>query len=97
MAHNGEINTLRGNLNQMKAREGCLSSPNLFGSDIKKLLPIVKENQSDSACLDNAVELFASAGRDLPACDDDAGASRPGEINIISARICAVSSNIIPV
>jgi len=65
LAHNGEINTLRGNLNQMKAREGCLQS-DLFGADIKKLIPIVKENQSDSACLDNAVELFASAGRDLP-------------------------------
>jgi len=49
----------------MKARETELKS-DLFGEDIKKILPIIKENQSDSACLDNALELFASAGRSLP-------------------------------
>ncbi|OGV53478.1 MAG: glutamate synthase subunit alpha [Lentisphaerae bacterium GWF2_50_93] len=65
LAHNGEINTLRGNINQMKAREKNFES-DLFGEDIKKLLPIIQENQSDSACLDNALELFNSCGRSLP-------------------------------
>ncbi len=64
LAHNGEINTLRGNINQMRAREDCFESEQ-FGDDIKKLLPIIQENQSDSACLDNAVELFTEGGRDL--------------------------------
>ncbi len=64
LAHNGEINTLRGNKMQMRAREGALESK-LFGSDIKKLLPVIDETGSDSACLDNIVELIASAGRDL--------------------------------
>ena len=64
LAHNGEINTLRGNINQMKSRETHFSSP-LFGDDIKKVIPVIRENQSDSACLDNAVELYTSAGRTL--------------------------------
>ena len=65
LAHNGEINTLRGNLNQMRSREDHFCSP-LFGDDIKKILPVIREGQSDSACLDNAVELYTSAGRSLP-------------------------------
>lgn len=65
LAHNGEINTLRGNLNQMRSREAHFESP-LFGGDIKKVLPVIREGQSDSACLDNAVELYTSAGRTLP-------------------------------
>ena len=65
LAHNGEINTLRGNINQMRARENSFESE-LFGGDIKKLLPIVQEGQSDSACLDNALEVFVNAGRSLP-------------------------------
>lgn len=65
LAHNGEVNTLRGNLNQMKARERELASP-LFGSDIAKLLPILQPGQSDSASLDNALELLACGGRSLP-------------------------------
>ena len=64
LAHNGEINTLNGNVNQMKARERSFES-SLFGKDIKKLLPVIQENQSDSACLDNALEFFSSAGRSL--------------------------------
>ena len=64
MAHNGEINTLRGNLNLVRAREQSLSSP-LFGKEIKKLLPIIDERGSDSACLDNALELLTGAGRSL--------------------------------
>ncbi len=65
LAHNGEINTLRGNVNQMRARENSFKSE-LFGDDIKKMIPIVQENQSDSACLDNALELFTACGRSLP-------------------------------
>ncbi|MDP8264478.1 MAG: glutamate synthase large subunit [Candidatus Aceula lacicola] len=65
LAHNGEINTLRGNLNEMQSREKLLSS-DLFGEDIKKILPIIDPNGSDSACLDNALELLANGGRDLP-------------------------------
>ncbi|MEI8120774.1 MAG: glutamate synthase large subunit [bacterium] len=65
LAHNGEINTLRGNLNQMKARENGLAS-NLFGADIKKLLPIIDPGGSDSACLDNALQLLVAGGRSIP-------------------------------
>lgn len=64
LAHNGEINTLRGNINHIQAREKSLQS-GLFGDDIKKLLPILDENRSDSACLDNTLELLASAGRPI--------------------------------
>ena len=64
LAHNGEINTIRGNINQMRARESHFSSP-LFGDDIRKLLPVIEENQSDSACLDNAFELLVQAGRSM--------------------------------
>jgi len=65
LAHNGEINTLRGNLNQMQAREKFLKS-DLMGSDLKKILPVIDASGSDSACLDNALELLTSCGRDLP-------------------------------
>ncbi len=65
LCHNGEINTLRGNVNWMHARQSVLASP-LFGKDIKKLLPVIVPGGSDSANLDNAVELLALAGRSLP-------------------------------
>ena len=65
VAHNGEINTLRGNINWMRARESRLESP-LFGEDIKKISPIVQPDQSDSATFDNALELLYLAGRSLP-------------------------------
>jgi glutamate synthase domain-containing protein 2/glutamate synthase domain-containing protein 1/glutamate synthase domain-containing protein 3 len=65
LCHNGEINTLRGNVNWMQARTSILSSP-LFGDDIKKLEPIIAPGGSDSANLDNAVELLVLAGRSLP-------------------------------
>ncbi len=64
LAHNGEINALRGNINWMKARQDNLESP-LFGEDIKKLLPIIEEGVSDSACLDNVLELLSRGGRSL--------------------------------
>ncbi|MCF7792171.1 MAG: glutamate synthase large subunit [Victivallales bacterium] len=65
LAHNGEINTLGGNINRMKAREQSFESV-LFGDEIKKLLPVIQKNQSDSACLDNAMELLTTAGRSIP-------------------------------
>ena len=65
VAHNGEINTLRGNVNWMHARQSLLRSP-LFGDDIKKLHPIIAPDGSDSANFDNAVELLVQAGRSLP-------------------------------
>ena len=65
IAHNGEINTLKGNTNWMRARESVLESP-LFGDDIKKLFPIITPNGSDSATFDNVVELLLQAGRPLP-------------------------------
>ena len=64
VAHNGEINTLRGNINWMHAREALFESE-LFGDDIKKLLPIVNPNGSDSAMFDNTLELLVLAGRPL--------------------------------
>ncbi|MBO7501214.1 MAG: glutamate synthase large subunit [Fibrobacterales bacterium] len=65
LAHNGEINTLRGNLNSLKAREPHLKS-DVIGDDLKKLLPLIPAGQSDSACLDNMFELLVAAGRSLP-------------------------------
>ena len=65
IAHNGEINALKGNLNALAAREPALASP-LFGDDLKKLLPVVHGGQSDSASLDNVFELLVAAGRDAP-------------------------------
>jgi glutamate synthase (NADPH) large chain len=65
IAHNGEINTLRGNINWMRARQGLLES-NLFGDDLKKLLPIIREGGSDTATFDNVLELLLRAGRSLP-------------------------------
>ncbi|MCA1717200.1 MAG: glutamate synthase subunit alpha, partial [Actinobacteria bacterium] len=65
VAHNGEINTLRGNINWMRARESRLESK-LFGEDLQKLFPVVQPDQSDSATFDNALELLYLAGRSLP-------------------------------
>ena len=65
VAHNGEINTLRGNVNWMQARQSLLQSP-LFGNDLKKLFPIIAPDGSDSANFDNAVELLFLAGRSIP-------------------------------
>ena len=64
LAHNGEINTLRGNVNWIRARERMLASE-LFGNDIDKLKPIIVEAGSDSAAIDNAFELLLLAGRPL--------------------------------
>ena len=65
VAHNGEFNTLRGNVNWMRARESRLES-DLFGDDLGKLSPVIVPGQSDSAAFDNALELMHLAGRSLP-------------------------------
>src|ERR1700724_2538837 len=64
VAHNGEINTLRGNLNWMAARQASVAS-GLFGNDIGKLWPISYEGQSDTACFDNALEFLVQGGYSL--------------------------------
>jgi glutamate synthase domain-containing protein 2/glutamate synthase domain-containing protein 1/glutamate synthase domain-containing protein 3 len=65
MAHNGEINTLKGNRNALRAREGTLRSE-LFGDNLKKLYPIMREAASDSAQFDNMLEFLCLTGRELP-------------------------------
>ena len=65
MIHNGEINTLRGNVNWMTARESALESE-LWGDDIKKVLPVIDQDGSDSAMFDNALEFLSLSGRTLP-------------------------------
>jgi len=64
VAHNGEINTLRGNVNWMAARQASVSTP-LFGDDISRLWPISYEGQSDTACFDNALEFLVQGGYSL--------------------------------
>ena len=65
ICHNGEINTLRGNVNWMHARQSVFKS-DVFGSEIGKLFPIIQQGVSDSAALDNAVEVITMSGRSLP-------------------------------
>ena len=65
MCHNGEINTLRGNISRMRAREELMKS-DVFGEDIKKLFPIILEGKSDSASMDMVIELLLMTGRSLP-------------------------------
>lgn len=64
VAHNGEINTVKGNFNWMRAREGVMKSP-VLGDDLKKLYPISMEGQSDTATFDNALELLVMSGYPL--------------------------------
>lgn len=66
IAHNGEINTLQGNLNWLKTSEKNFTSPYFTKEEMDMLLPIVTGNQSDSACLDNMIELLTLCGRSLP-------------------------------
>ncbi|MEX2585840.1 MAG: glutamate synthase large subunit [Balneolaceae bacterium] len=63
--HNGEINTVRGNQNWMKAREAQIASE-LFGDDLDKIHPVIQEGGSDSAIFDNTLEFLALGGRSLP-------------------------------
>ena len=64
LAHNGEINTIRGNINWMNAREGVMNS-NIFKKDFHKILPVIEPDGSDSASLDNAFELFYANGHPM--------------------------------
>jgi glutamate synthase (ferredoxin) len=65
IAHNGEINTLRGNINWMHARQAMFES-DLFGDDIKKIVPVIDTDGSDSAMFDNCLEMLVMTGRSLP-------------------------------
>ena len=65
LCHNGEINTVRGNVNWMNARESVLASDQ-FGSEIRHIFPVIQPGGSDTASLDNAVEMLTLAGRSLP-------------------------------
>src|SRR5216684_206578 len=65
IAHNGEINTLTGNINWMRAREGLLKS-DVLGDDLKKVLPVIREGGSDTATFDNVLEFLVMTGRSLP-------------------------------
>ncbi|MGQ3327874.1 glutamate synthase large subunit [Halorubrum sp. FL23] len=66
IVHNGEFNTIRGNVNWMRARENDLEHP-AFGAELDTIKPVIDDpNQSDTASVDNAVELLLQAGRDLP-------------------------------
>ena len=65
ICHNGEINTVKGNVNWMHARESVLKS-NLFGENLEKLFPVIRPGLSDTGSLDSAVELLTLAGRELP-------------------------------
>ena len=65
VAHNGEINTLRGNINWMKAREALCAS-DVLGDDLRKIVPIIREGGSDTAIFDNVLELLVMSGRSLP-------------------------------
>ena len=66
IAHNGEINTLQGNLNWLRTSEKGFTSPYFSDEEMDMLLPIIFEGQSDSACLDNMIELLTMCGRSLP-------------------------------
>jgi glutamate synthase (NADPH/NADH) large chain len=66
LAHNGEINTVRGNAAWMSAREQLFDETDVFGEDIQHILPIIQPGGSDSACLDNVAELLLHGGRSLP-------------------------------
>ena len=68
IAHNGEINTLRGNINWMTARQALLSSPHFTDEELESLFPICQPGQSDTASFDNALELLIHTGRSLPHC-----------------------------
>ena len=65
VAHNGEINTLRGNINWMHARQAMFET-DVFGPDLKKVLPVINTDGSDSAMFDNCLEMLVMAGRSLP-------------------------------
>ena len=82
ISHNGEINTLRGNVNWVKARQRMFAS-RLFGDDLKKVLPVIDTEGSDSSMFDNVLELLTLSGRVAAARHDDdgAGAVEPARVD----------------
>ena len=66
IAHNGEINTLQGNLNWLRSNESSFFSPYFSKEELDMILPLIDPHQSDSACLDNVIELLTLSGRSLP-------------------------------
>ena len=68
VAHNGEINTLRGNINWMTARQALFDSPRFSDEEMQSLFPVIQPSQSDTAGFDNALELLINTGRSLPHC-----------------------------
>ena len=91
IAHNGEINTLRGNVNWMRARESQLASE-LFDDDLPKVLPIVRAGGSDSATFDNVLELLVLAGPLAAACRDDDDPRGVRRAGTTSPRSCGGST-----
>ncbi len=87
LAHNGEINTLRGNVNLMAAREGVMHSAT-YGKDLKKLYPVVEQGMSDSGCVDNVLEFLCMAGgRSLPEVILSCGIIWQGEVLEYETRL----------
>ena len=95
IAHNGEINTVRGNVNWMNARRRTMES-DLLGPDLDKMWPIIPHGQSDTACLDNALELLLARRLPARACDDDADPRGLGGQPADGSGTRAPSTNITP-
>ena len=72
MCHNGEINTLKGNINRMKSREELFKSIHISKDDMSKILPVIVPNKSDSATMDMVVELLLMTGKISSRSNDDA-------------------------
>ena len=96
IAHNGEINTLRGNVNWMHARAGACSNPALFGDDIKKIIPVINTDGSDSAHVRQLRRTARHGGPRTAARDDDDDSRAVGKSREHGRRNAARSTNIIP-
>ena len=95
IAHNGEINTLRGNVNWIRARQGAISSP-ILGDDLDKLWPLIYDGQSDSASFDNALELLVMGGYSHRPRDDDDDSRGVGRPHADGRRRAAPSTSTTP-
>ena len=95
VAHNGEINTVKGNFNWMRAREGVMKSP-VLGDDLQKLYPLIFEGQSDTATFDNALELLTMARLPARPRRDDDDPRGVGTAHRDGRRAAARSTNITP-
>ena len=90
LCHNGEINTLQGNLTWMRAREADLGHSDIWGADAAVLAPVISPHGSDSAKMDNALDLLRAVGPRHPPRHDDAGAEGLGEAGRRDARAARV-------